>query len=95
MQPARLLGALFAEVRPVDEVPLVPLVDPDLLQAAHVVEDAAQHQLRPVALLDVGRMDHDRQEQSQRIDENVAFAAVDLLPRVVAARPPLSVVFTD
>lgn len=45
-----------------------------------LVED----QRRAVAILDVGRMDGDAQQQAERIDQDVPLAALDLLARVVA-----------
>ena len=47
-----------------------------------------------VAILDVGRMDGNRQQKSQRIDGDMALAPVYLLAGIVAADPPFSVVFT-
>jgi hypothetical protein len=37
----------------------------------------------------------DREEQPERVDQDVTLAAVDPLTAVVAVRPPLSVVRTD
>ena len=34
-------------------------------------------------------------QQAERVDEDVALATIDLLARVVAVRPPFSVVFSD
>jgi len=52
------------------------------------VPDGLQHQLRPVAVLDVGRVDDDGEDQAERVDQEVSLAAVDLLTAVVAVRPP-------
>jgi hypothetical protein len=46
----------------------------------------AQQQIRAVAILHIGRMDHDVQEQAERIDEDVPLAARDLLARIEALR---------
>jgi hypothetical protein len=40
-------------------------------------------------------MNHNDQNQSEDIDKDVALATIDLLSRVVAMRPPFSVVLTD
>ena len=40
-----------------------------------------------VAILDVGRMNNDAQQQTERVDEDVALAARDLLARIIALRP--------
>jgi len=47
-----------------------------------MVED----QPRTVAVLQVGRMHDDVQQEAERVDKNVPFAALDLLARVVALR---------
>jgi hypothetical protein len=48
-----------------------------------------------VAVLHVGRMDYGDENQTEDIYEQVALAAIDLFTRIVAMRPPLSVVLTD
>ena len=51
-----------------------------------------------VAILDAGGMNRSAHQQSERIYENVALLALDLLARIVAvridARPPFSALFT-
>jgi len=39
-----------------------------------------------VAILDIGRMDGDAQEKTERVDEDMALAARDLLARIIALR---------
>jgi len=50
------------------------------------------------AILDVGGMDDGVQQQTQRVYENVALFALDLLARIIAMRidagPPFSALFT-
>ena len=46
----------------------------------------AQNLAGAVAILHAGRMNDDAQEKAERVDENVALAADDLLARVVALR---------
>ena len=57
-----------------------------------------QHQAAPIAILNVGGMDHSVQQQAYRIDEDMALLALDLFPRIVAVRvnaaPPFSALFT-
>ena len=43
-----------------------------------------ENQCRAVAILDIGGMDGDAQQEAQRVDEDVALATLDLLARVVA-----------
>ena len=57
--------------------------------------DQGQDQLSAVAVLNVGRMDDGDQYEPEDIYEQMALAPIDLLARIVAMRPPLSVVLTD
>ena len=54
-----------------------------------------QQRLCAIAVWHTGGRDHHRQDQPERIDQDVAFAAFDLFVRVKAADPPFSVVLTD
>jgi hypothetical protein len=45
-----------------------------------------EHQLGTVAILDVGGMDDDIQQETERVDENMPFAARNLLARIEALR---------
>ncbi len=56
--------------------------------------DPVQQGPRAVGILDVGGVDDDAQQEAGRIDRDVAFAAPDLLGRIVATRSPFSVVLT-
>ena len=51
-----------------------------------------------VAILDIGGMNDSVEQQTQRIYENMALLALDLLARIVAMRidagPPFSALFT-
>ena len=80
---------------PLDQRPGIAAVGPDLLEAVEPAANRLEHELGPVAILDVGRVDDDRQEQPEGIDQDVPLAAVDLFARVVTMDPPFSVVLTD
>ena len=45
-----------------------------------------EHEPRAIAILNVGRMDDDVQQEAERIDEDVPLAAGDLLARIIALR---------
>ena len=44
-----------------------------------------------ITVLDVRRVHYDRQDQAERIDKDMPFAAFDLLAGVVTALPPFPV----
>jgi len=77
---------------PFDQLARVAAVGPDFFQSREGAAKFLEHELRPVAILHVRRVHHNRQNQPQRIDNDVPLASVDLLARVVAAKPPFSVV---
>ena len=80
---------------PRHQPPSVGGISPDDLEPGEPVQQLDQHQLGPIPVLDVGGMNRYRREQPGGIHYNVALAPRYLLPRVVAPRPPFSVVFTD
>ncbi len=66
----------------------------DALDERETSPRLTQQPLRTVAVLDIGGMDIDVQQQALRIDEDVALAAEDLLPGIepgpVERTPPFS-----
>jgi len=86
--PAQFLG-------PLDQLACIAAVGPDQLQSREQAFEFFQNQLGAVAILDVAGMYDNRNDQSERVDDNVPLSAVDFLPRVVPVYPPFSVVFTD
>jgi hypothetical protein len=80
---------------PLDQFPGVSSIGPDQLEPRELSDQLGQHQLGPVAVLDMGGMHDDGQKQAQGVYDNVPLAPFDLLAGVVAARPPFSAVFTD
>lgn len=45
-----------------------------------------EYQPRTVAILDIGRVNDDIQQEAERVDQNVPLATLDLLARVIARR---------
>lgn len=45
-----------------------------------------EYQSRTVAILDIGRVNDDIQQEAERVDQNVPLATLDLLARVIARR---------
>jgi len=66
--------------------PLVAGVGEDALDKREGAPRGAQHLVRSVAVLHIGWVDDDAQEEAQRIDQDVALAAGDFLPRIKALR---------
>jgi len=72
---------------------LVPCIPDDTLDEGEGPPCLPQQRLGSVSILYVGRVDAHRQEQAQRVGQDVALAASDLLARIIAGRversPPL------
>ncbi len=66
-----------------------------MAQAQEGVGETGEQELRAVTILNVRGMDDDRQDETERVDEDVLLASTDFLARIVTARPHLSVVLTD
>ena len=79
---------------PNNQFPSITAVCPDQRQPGESVAHILKHQLRTVPILYVGCMHQNCQHQPQRINYYMAFAALDLFARIIAAQPPFSVVFT-
>ena len=77
---------------------LVAAVGEDPLDEWEQPARLLEHGQAAVAVLDVGGMDARAQQQTERVDQDVALASLDLLARVVArrvgARPPFSALLT-
>ena len=65
---------------------LVPAVGKDPLDERELTARPAQQFDSTIAILHVSGMDHDVQEQAERIDEDVPLAARDFLARIKALR---------
>jgi len=66
--------------------PLVAGVGKDPLDEGEAGSGLAQNLAQAIAILDVGRMDDDAQQEAERIDEDVPLATRDLLARIKALR---------
>ncbi len=82
----------------VESWPLIGSVGKELLQEGVHPEQGRKQQDAAVAILDIGWMNNGVEQQTQRIYENVALLALDLLARIIAMRidagPPFSALFT-
>jgi hypothetical protein len=82
----------------VESRPLIGSVGKELPQERMHPEQGRKQQDAAVAILDIGGMNDGVEQQAQRIYENVALLALDLLARIIAMRinagPPFSALFT-
>ena len=81
--------------RPVDQLSGVTPVGPGDFEPGEEAAKLAKHELGSIAVLDVGGVHDDGQDQAEDVDHDVPLAALDFLARVVPAVPPFSTVFTD
>jgi hypothetical protein len=77
---------------------LIGSVGKELLQERIHPEQGRKQQDAAVAILDIGAMNDGMKQQTQRIYEDMALLAFDLLARIIAMRidagPPFSALFT-
>jgi hypothetical protein len=66
--------------------PLVSGVGEDAFDERKGSPRRAQYLARAIAILHVGRVDGDAQQEAQRVDQDVALAAGDFLARIKALR---------
>ena len=66
--------------------PLIPGIGKDAFDERKGSPRRAQQVARTIAILHVGRVDGDAQQEAKRIDEDVALATSDLLARIEALR---------
>ena len=79
---------------PRHQPPGVGCVSPNHLEPGEASQPFGQHQFSPVPILDVGGVNRHGQEQAGGIHYDMALATRHPLARVIASRPPFSVVFT-
>ena len=80
---------------PLDQLSSIASIGPDQPHAGKPPYQFIDDQLRPIPILDIGRMHHHRQQQPHGIYYDMSLSTVDLLASVIATRPPFSVVLTD
>ena len=89
-RPAADLGKCGPEFRS-----SIAAVGEDMAQPGEGLAHGAQHQGSAVAVLNIGAVNHQSDQQAERIGHDMALAALYLLARVEAGDPAgLSVVFT-
>ena len=77
---------------------LIAAIGEDALDERKHPTHRLKHEQPAVAILDVGRMNHDVQREAERVDQDMSLLSFDFLPRVVARRvdprPPFSALLT-
>src|ERR1700722_12529291 len=71
-------------------VACIAAIDPYYSQPAESYRELFEHEASAIAILDVGRMDYHSQNQTQRVNQDMALSSHDLFACIVAA--PSSVV---
>ena len=75
-------------LRPADQSPGVAAVGEDLLDEGKGAAGSFQDAARPVAVLDVGGVNFDRQQAAVGVGQDVALASVDALSGIKAFASP-------
>ena len=79
---------------PINQLACVTSISPDQSQAREPSLQFANNQLCTISVLDVSGVDHDCQQQSYSVHDDMPLAARHLLTGIITTRPPFSVVFT-
>ncbi len=90
-----LNDAAVPAARPVHELARIAAVRPDDFQSPPLPTQLLDQKLPAIAILDVGCMHHQNDDQPERVHNHMTFAATHLLPRVEAAIPPFPAVLID
>ena len=80
---------------PTGQLTCVSTVAPEQPEPRGTLEQSLQYQPGPVPVLNISRMHRDSQQHPHGVYNNMSFPSFHLLARVIAARPPFSVVLTD
>jgi hypothetical protein len=91
LKPFRSVGTLYdveypaeGRVYPRHQRSGIPTVCPDTQQTGAESLQAGDHRFGGIAVLEVGGMDIEDPDEAQGVYGEMAFAAFDLLPRVIA-----------
>jgi hypothetical protein len=69
-------------------------VSPDVLQPIEGHVGRGEQPRRRLRISQIGGVDEDTQQETRRLNEEMALAAVEFLGAIIPVRPPFSVVFT-
>ena len=81
--------------RPIHKLPGITAVGPDHFKAPPSRTQLLDQQLAAVTVLDVGRVNDQREDQAERVNDDMALAPLGFLARIVPSVAPFSAVLTD
>ena len=81
--------------RPVHKVSSVTAIGPDNFKAPPSRTQLLDQQLAAITVLDVGRVNDQRKDQAERVNNDMALAPLGFLARIVPSVAPFSAVLTD
>lgn len=87
--------APIPSARPPHEPAGIAAVREDQLHPPQAPSQLLYQRPTPVAILNVGWMHTQREDQSEGVHDHMTLAPLDFLARVVSPRPPFSAVLTD
>jgi hypothetical protein len=86
--PNDLEGDVGLVLRPADQLPGIAAVGKDMLNEGEPPPGPLQDALRPVAVLDIGTVNFDREQPAIGVGQNMALAPMDALSGVIAFESP-------
>ena len=81
--------------RPIDKLPGVTAIGPDHFKAPPSRTQLLDEQLTAVTVLNVGWVNDQREDQTERVNDDMALAPLGFLARIVSSVAPFSAVLTD
>ncbi len=81
--------------RPIHKLPGITAIGPDNFKAPPSRTQLLDQQLAAITVLDVGRVNDQREDQAERVNNDMALAPLGFLARIVPSVAPFSAVLTD
>ena len=81
--------------RPLHKLPRITAIGPDHFKAPPSRTQLLDQQLAAITVLDVGRVNDQREDQAERVNDDMTLAALGFLARIVPSVAPFSAVLTD
>ena len=81
--------------RPIHKLPGITAIRPDDFKASPSRTQLLDQQLAAVTVLDVGRVNDQREDQAERVNDDMALTPLGFLARIVPSVAPFSAVLTD